>query len=71
MKIIRQVIRNRTALWITQRLVQKDYYDRIYVLEDRKISQRGRQHQLVRKEGWYTDMMQLQSNMLKEEPETS
>jgi len=70
-KIIRQVTRNRTALWITHRLVQMDYYDRIYVLEDGKISQRGRHHQLIRREGWYWDMIQLQSNMLKEEPESA
>jgi len=68
-KIIRQATRNRTALWITHRLVQMEYYDRIYVLGDGRISQRGRHHQLMRSEGWYSDMMRLQTNMLKEEIE--
>ncbi len=70
-KIIRQVTRNRTALWITHRLVQMEYYDRIYVLENGRISERGRHHQLMRRKGWYSDVIRLQANMLKEEIETA
>ncbi|TVQ69682.1 MAG: thiol reductant ABC exporter subunit CydC [Balneolaceae bacterium] len=70
-KTIRQVTRTRTALWITHRLVQMDYYDRIYVLENGRISERGRHHQLMRRKGWYSDMIRLQSNMLQEEIETA
>jgi len=69
-KIIRQVTRTRTVLWITHRLVQMEYYDRIYVLENGRISERGRHHQLMRRRGWYSDMIRLQANMLKEEIDT-
>jgi len=47
-KTIRQATRSRTVLWITHRLVQMDYYDRVYVLENGRISERGRHHQLMR-----------------------
>lgn len=47
-KTIRQATRSRTVLWITHRLVQMGYYDRVYVLENGRISERGRHHQLMR-----------------------
>ncbi len=50
-KIIREVTKKSTVLWITHRLVQMDYYDRIYVLKNGRISERGRHHQLMRKKG--------------------
>ncbi len=63
-KIIREVTKKSTVLWITHRLVQMDYYDRIYVLENGRISDRGRHHQLMRKKGWYSDMVRLQADMM-------
>ncbi|MFO8030310.1 MAG: thiol reductant ABC exporter subunit CydC [Cyclonatronaceae bacterium] len=61
---IRKALEGRTALWITHRLVQMDYFDRILVLEEGRITARGRHHVLIKKEGWYRDMMHLQSNLL-------
>lgn len=66
MNTIRKATRNRTALWITHRLVQMDSFDRIYVMQEGRITDRGRHHQLKRKKGWYSEMMHLQENMLPE-----
>lgn len=66
-RTIRKVIKGRTVLWITHRMVQMEYFDRILVLERGSITSRGRHHVLMKKEGWYRDMMHLQSNLLADQ----
>ncbi len=65
-KTIRKAGSGKTVIWITHRLVQMDYFDRILVMDEGKITERGRHHELMRKKGWYTQIIRLQANMLAE-----
>ncbi len=66
-KTIRTVTRNKTVLWITHRLVQMDYFDRILVIQQGAITGRGRHHELIRKKCWYSRMIDIQSDFLVED----
>jgi ATP-binding cassette, subfamily C, bacterial CydC len=65
-KTLREVTKNCTVLWITHRFVKMDYYDRIYVLESGRLSDRGKHYQLMKKRGWYSEMVRLQADMIED-----
>jgi ATP-binding cassette subfamily B protein len=58
---LRELSRRRTTLWVSHRLADVQHADVILVLEDGRVTQRGRHDDLVRQGGWYRDMFLLQS----------
>lgn len=61
---IRKVTEKKSVLWITHRLEEMDYFNRILVLEKGKITQRGTHQQLKKRRGWYRSMIQIQADEL-------
>ena len=59
-------LKDRTVLWITHRLVGLDAMDEILVLDSGRVVQRGTHADLVRVEGLYRQMWELQNRLLLE-----
>ena len=61
---IRRVAEKKMVLWVTHRLEQMDYFDRILVMEEGRITQRGNHQQLKNRDGWYRSMLHIESDRL-------
>ena len=58
---LREKLHGVTAMLITQRLSCVHLADRIYVLEDGRLTQEGTHSQLVQVEGIYSELYALQN----------
>jgi len=63
---LRAVMKGRTVLWITHRLVGLEAMDEILVLDQGRILQRGGHAELVGVEGLYRQMWEIQNHALLE-----
>jgi ATP-binding cassette, subfamily C, bacterial CydC len=61
---IRELMRGRTTLQITHRLVEMETMDEILVLDEGHIIERGTHEELARKDGLYRRMLAVQDGML-------
>jgi ATP-binding cassette subfamily C protein CydC len=61
---LRQLVRGRTTIIITHRLVGLDMADEILVMQDGAIVERGHHRDLVQLEGLYWKMLQVQNEVL-------
>ncbi|MDF2702754.1 MAG: cydC [Rubrobacteraceae bacterium] len=61
---IRELMRGRTTLQITHRLVEMETMDEILVLDEGQVVERGTHEELVRKDGQYRRMLAVQDGML-------
>jgi ATP-binding cassette subfamily C protein CydC len=62
---IQAIAREHTTLLITHRLSGLEMADEILVLQDSRIQERGRHHELLQQEGLYWSMWQLQQQVLR------
>jgi ATP-binding cassette subfamily B protein len=62
---IQAMVREHTTLLITHRLSSLEMADEILVLQDGKIQERGRHHELLQQEGLYWRMWHLQQQALR------
>lgn len=58
------LLKNKSVLWITHRLVGMERMDEILVLDDGKIIERGSHALLIKTGGLYTRLWQYQNSML-------
>ena len=58
---LRQARKGKTTVIVAHRLSAVKDADEILVMEDGRIAQRGRHEELVKKEGWYRKLAELQS----------
>ena len=61
---IRELMRGRTTLQITHRLVEMETMDEILVLDEGHVVERGTHEELVRRDGQYRRMLAVQDSML-------
>jgi ATP-binding cassette, subfamily C, bacterial CydC len=61
---IRELMRGRTTLQITHRLVEMETMDEILVLDEGQVVERGTHEELVRRDGQYRRMLAVQDGML-------
>ncbi|HKH36694.1 MAG TPA: thiol reductant ABC exporter subunit CydC [Rubrobacter sp.] len=61
---IRMLMRGRTTLQITHRLVEMETMDEILVLDEGHVVERGTHEELVRRDGQYRRMLAVQDGML-------
>jgi ATP-binding cassette subfamily C protein CydC len=61
---IRELMRDRTTLQITHRLVEMETMDEILVLDEGRVVERGTHENLVRRNGPYRRMLAVQDGML-------
>jgi ATP-binding cassette, subfamily C, bacterial CydC len=61
---IRELMRGRTTLQITHRLVEMETMDEILVLDEGCVVERGTHEELVRRNGLYSRMLAVQDGML-------
>jgi ATP-binding cassette, subfamily C, bacterial CydC len=61
---IRKLMRGRTTLQITHRLVEMETMDEILVLDEGHVVERGTHEELVRRDGQYRRMLAVQDGML-------
>jgi ATP-binding cassette, subfamily C, bacterial CydC len=61
---IRELMRGRTTLQITHRLVEMETMDEILVLDEGRVVERGTHENLVRRNGLYRRMLAVQDGML-------
>ena len=61
---IRELMRGRTTLQITHRLVEMETMDEILVLDEGRVVERGTHEELVRRDGQYRRMLAVQDGML-------
>ena len=61
---IRELMRGRTTLQITHRLVEMETMDEILVLDEGHVVERGTHEELVRRGGQYRRMLAVQDGML-------
>ena len=61
---IRELMRGRTTLQITHRLVEMETMDEILVLDEGHVVERGTHEELVRRDGQYRRMLAVQDGML-------
>jgi ATP-binding cassette subfamily C protein CydC len=64
LRTIRELMRGRTTLQITHRLVEMETMDEILVLDEGHIIERGTHEELARKDGLYHRMLAVQDGML-------
>ncbi len=64
---LRELMRGRTTIMITHRLVGLEMANEILVMEGGKIRERGTQHDLLQAEGLYWKMWQLQRQVVTEQ----
>ncbi|MCM1027129.1 MAG: ABC transporter ATP-binding protein/permease [Roseburia sp.] len=63
----RELTEHKTSLYISHRLASTRFCDRIILLEDGKIQESGTHEELMRKEGRYAEMFEIQSRYYREE----
>ena len=61
---IRELMRGRTTLQITHRLVEMETMDEILVLDEGHVVERGTHKELLRRDGQYRRMLAVQDGML-------
>jgi ABC-type multidrug transport system fused ATPase/permease subunit len=61
---IYELMPERTMLVITHRLVHMEWMDEILVLDQGRIVERGTHHQLLKTNGLYRRMVEVQNQML-------
>jgi ATP-binding cassette subfamily C protein CydC len=61
---IRELMRGRTTLQITHRLVEMETMDEILVLDEGHVVERGTHEELLRRDGQYRRMLAVQDGML-------
>jgi ATP-binding cassette, subfamily C, bacterial CydC len=61
---IRELMRGRTTLQITHRLVEMEMMDEILVLDEGRVVERGTHEELVQRDGLYRRMLAVQDDML-------
>ncbi|MCL2774550.1 MAG: ABC transporter ATP-binding protein/permease [Oscillospiraceae bacterium] len=61
----------RTAIYISHRLSSTRFCDRIFFLEDGKITETGNHYELMKKGGKYAEMFDIQSHYYKENIENT
>ena len=61
---IRELMRGRTTLQITHRLVEMEMMDEILVLDEGRVVERGTHEELVHRDGPYRRMLAVQDGML-------
>ncbi|MBE3561626.1 MAG: ATP-binding cassette domain-containing protein, partial [Ktedonobacteraceae bacterium] len=61
---LRTLVKGRTMLLITHRLVDLDMADQIVVLHNGRIVEQGKQHELMQREGLYWKLWNLQHHLL-------
>ncbi len=61
---IRKLMRGRTTLQITHRLVEMEMMDEILVLDEGRVVERGTHEELVQRDGLYRRMLAVQDGML-------
>jgi len=61
---IRKLMRGRTTLQITHRLVEMETMDEILVLDEGQVVERGTHEELLRRDGLYRRMLAVQDDML-------
>ena len=61
---IRKLMRGKTTLQITHRLVEMETMDEILVLDEGHIVERGTHEELVQRDGLYRRMLAVQDGML-------
>jgi ATP-binding cassette subfamily C protein CydC len=61
---IRKLMRGRTTLQITHRLVEMETMDEILVLDEGHVVERGTHEELLRRDGQYRRMLAVQDGML-------
>ncbi|HEX5914648.1 MAG TPA: thiol reductant ABC exporter subunit CydC, partial [Rubrobacter sp.] len=64
LRTIREMMRVRTTLQITHRLVEMETMDEILVLDEGRIAERGKHEELVLRDGQYRRMLAVQDGML-------
>jgi ATP-binding cassette, subfamily B, multidrug efflux pump len=60
LRALREVQRGRTTLVIAHRLSAFEHCDRVYVIDEGRITESGRHDELVAHDGWYADMARRQ-----------
>jgi len=58
------IMRNKTSILITHRLIGLDNMDEIIVMDHGKITERGKHNNLLRSEGTYRRLWDLQNKIL-------
>lgn len=66
-----EVLFGKTALFISHRLASTRFCDKILFLENGKIAEEGTHDQLMKSEGGYAHMFQVQSKYYKEEKDVN
>jgi len=61
---LQAVLRNKSVIWITQRLVGLEWMDEILVLQTGRIVQRGTHAELIAVAGLYRQMWEAQNDLL-------
>lgn len=68
---LRQLMANRTAILITQRLSTAQLADRVVILESGEIRDQGRHEELLDRDDFYQQLYQIQTFREEEVPEAS
>lgn len=63
-RILRKATENKTVLWVTHRLTEMHNFDQILVMRDGQIIQKGDHSELLKKGGWYADMVKIQNDQI-------
>jgi ATP-binding cassette, subfamily C, bacterial CydC len=64
LRTIKELMRGRTTLQITHRLVEMETMDEILVLDEGRVVERGTHEELIRRNGPYCRMLAVQNGML-------
>ena len=62
-----QVVRDKTAIFISHRLASTKFTDRIILIDDKKIAEEGNHEELMAAQGKYYEMFMVQSKYYREE----
>ena len=63
------LIRNKTAIYISHRLSSCRFCDRIVVLDDHRIRETGSHEELLEKKGIYEEMYTSQAKWYEKQPD--
>lgn len=61
---VHKMLRERSLIWITHRLTGLEIMDEILVMEQGRIVERGKHHQLLELKGLYREMWDIQQQMV-------
>lgn len=62
-----QLVRDKTAIFISHRLASTKFTDRIILIDDKKIAEEGNHEELMAAQGKYYEMFMVQSKYYREE----